>query len=138
MPSPGWNVTVALVRSSAGAWHERDGRARAQLGRGVAGFGEAGRERHRVAGGVRGGDELLGAGRSARLLGARRPAHGLLADGAGGRGDDRAVPLEQAALPDDFCFAIRSHYSPSSSALTVTSTPAFFRSRENGQPWSAR
>ena len=88
---------------------EGDGRARPQLLGRVARLREAVRERHREARGVRGGDQLLRARQRRGLAGARGPAHGLLADRARGRRDDRALAVHQAPVPDDLRVAIRSH-----------------------------
>ena len=82
----------------AGAGHEVD------LGRGVqrrgrrTGLGQAVGERHGEARGVRGGDELLGAGLAIGLLGTRGPGHVERAETRGVEGG-LAGALEEAAFP---------------------------------------
>ena len=89
---------------------ERDGRRRVQLLGGRAASREPGRERHREARCVRRCDQLLGARHAgASVLGARRPADGLLADRAARRRGDRAAPVGEAALPRDVGSALGCH-----------------------------
>ena len=86
MPCPGWKVTSALVSTR---------------GRRVAAPGQAVGQRHREAGGVGGGDQLLRAGLAVGLLGARGPADLEGAD-AGRDERDLALALHQGALPVGF------------------------------------
>ena len=73
--SPGTRPrTVSAIFVIPVAGHERDRRRRVELVGRRAGLREAVRERHREAGGVGGGDQLLGARLPSRLLGARGPA----------------------------------------------------------------
>jgi hypothetical protein len=74
------------------------------LGR-VAGLGQEVRERHRVAGGVGGGQQLLGAGLAVGALGPGCPGDGIPADAAG---DELGVALaaDQRPLPERVRLAI--------------------------------
>ena len=71
-----------------------------EAGRRVAPGAELVGQRHAEAGGVGGGDQLLGAGLAAGLLGAGRPGDAGVAEQPGRDRRHGAAALEQIALPD--------------------------------------
>ena len=79
---------------------------------GVTGLGQLVGQRHREAGRVRRGDQLLGAGDAVGLLGAGRPADVVRPD-PGGVERDAALALEQRALPVGVGGAGGGHARPS-------------------------
>src|SRR5690606_1292895 len=91
------------------AGHEGDVGGGRQAGRRVAGLVEDVGEGHREAAGVRGRDQLLGAGLPVRLLGARRPGDGLVGDAAGGVEADDPAALEEISFPNGVCGARGCH-----------------------------
>ena len=113
------------------ARHERHRRRRLEpLGR-VAGLREPVRERHREAGRVRGGDQLLGARlASVLVLRARRPRHLQRPERAARRLVDLAAAGHQIALPRRLRAAFGRHAHPSSSASMDTFALALIRHRE--------
>ena len=90
MPWPGWKVTSALVST---------------VSDGVTGLGQLVRQRHREAGRVRGGDELLGAGDAVGLLGAGRPADVVRRRSRRSRA--RRWPLPSESEPSQWALAVR-------------------------------
>src|SRR5690606_17915191 len=103
----------------AGAGHESGRGLHVEARRGIAGLGEGVGEGHRVAGGVGGGYQLLGAGDPPVLFGPGLPVH---FEGTGGAGveADRAGTGEEVALPVGSGVAVETHVPSRSVSITST------------------
>ena len=123
IPSPGWKVTVADVSSCSGAWPL------------CARPFDSAIEKHVACAAAISSSGLVNS-----ALSLERAAHETSCSPILPVVVDVILPLPSVRLPFHVTSALRSvaTYVPSSSsALTVTSTPAFFSSVENGQPASA-